>query len=154
MKIGTAFGSYLKQEHVGDRRVVVTIKNVVIENVADESKPENKPVLYFQGKDLGLVLNKTNADTITEITGTDETDHWGGHQICLYVDPNVSYAGKKTGGIRVMSVPRGDARAVPPPVQQPPTPAVPFEASDDDVPFGVAIVPFLAGLLTLGHLIA
>ena len=131
MKIGAAFGSYLKQEHIGEKHVLVTIKNVAIENVGDEGKPENKPVVYFERGSMGMVLNKTNADSITEILGTDETDEWAGGRIVLYVDKTVMFGGKRVGGIRVAAPPATHVKhqAAPPPVVED------FQAGDEDVPF-------------------
>jgi hypothetical protein len=81
---------------------------------------------------MGMVLNRTNADSITEILGTDETDEWAGGRVVLYVDKTVMYAGKRTGGVRVVAPPAAHAKH-----QAAPPPAVveDFEAGDEDVPF-------------------
>jgi hypothetical protein len=136
MKIGSAFGHYLKKEHIGDRRVAVVIRDVIVEEIDGDGGKEKKPVVYFEGKDLGLVLNRTNADSITAILGTDETEHWLGKRIGLWVDPSVMYAGKRIGGIRIANASTGAKQAAPvftpPPVEDF---ADDFQASDDDVPF-------------------
>jgi hypothetical protein len=75
------------------------------------------------------VLNRTNGDSITEITGTDETDDWAGRAIVLYVDRNVMMGGKRVGGIRVTAPPNGKPAPAPPPVVEE------FVATDEDVPF-------------------
>ena len=58
-----------------------------------------------------LILNKTNSDTICDIYGNDSTS-WIGKDIEVYIDPNVMFGGKKTGGLRVrkveLSPPRDD----------------------------------------------
>lgn len=98
MNIQTAFPSdYVKAADLGRNRVKATIDNVTIEKIGNE---DQKPVVYFQGKEKGLVLNKTNANMISEIAGTDETDDWKGVQIVMYVT-KVEYAGKRVDGIRV-----------------------------------------------------
>jgi len=132
VRIGAAFPSkYLKKEDIGDKRVVVTMGKVEIETVGQGSDSEDKPVLYFQGHDKGLALNKVNADAITEIVGTDETDDWAGHRICLYVDKNVMMSGKRVGGIRVMAPPSSR-----PAVRQPePEPDDAGFAGDEEIPF-------------------
>jgi hypothetical protein len=131
MKIGSAFSSkYLKQDHIGDKHVRVTIREVRVEEIeGEDGKRERKPVLYFQGKDMGMVLNFTNAGSLTDITGTDETDNWLGRSIVLYVDKTVMFGGKRVGGIRI-----APDRSAPRP-EPPPPPVDDFQASDDDVPF-------------------
>lgn len=134
MKIGSAFpGSYLKADELGRARPVVTIRTVKMEDIGSDTKP----VLYFDGKEKGLVLNKTNSSMITEIIGSDETEHWTGHQVQLYVT-KVDFQGKRVDAIRVMQPQNGrSAPAAPPPPPQPPPPVHHHDepSYDDDVPF-------------------
>lgn len=125
MRTGEAFPStYLKKEDIGDARVRVTIDRVVIEDLQNGDHKERKPVVYFRGKEKGLVLNVGNAQAITEIAGgEDEMDNWSGIQVALYVDRNVTFGGKRVGGIRVESV-------VPKP-----KPVPPLDENADDIPF-------------------
>jgi hypothetical protein len=117
MRTGAAFPSKnLKQEDIGDKHVRVVMARVVVETVGQGDDQEQKPVLYFKGHDKGLVLNRTNADTITDIVGTDEMDDWGGKAIVLYVDRNVMMGGKRVGGIRITAPPNGKPAPAPPPV--------------------------------------
>lgn len=102
MKIGKAFPSnYIKSDDLDGRRVVVTIDRVELEKIGDDEKP----VLYFKGKDRGLVLNKTNAATIVEITGSDDTDDWHGHPIVLFPS-KTEFQGKRVPCIRVDDPPK------------------------------------------------
>src|SRR5262249_10872856 len=78
---------------------LLTIEKVVEEAVGQEK--EQKYVLYFQEKDKGLVLNYTNAETISEITGQGEMDGWAGTKIVLYDDPTITCGGKRVGGLRI-----------------------------------------------------
>jgi hypothetical protein len=121
---------FLKKEDVG-RGALVTITGCVRRNVAAEgAEPEQKWCLTFQELDKPLVLNATNIQLCEQICGSDDTDHWVGKRIVLYVDPNVSYAGKLTGGIRVR---KPKPSAAPPP---PPAPTVHDEPFDDsEIPF-------------------
>jgi hypothetical protein len=126
MNINGAFPStYLKAPDLAGRRALVTISHVKLEDVGDEAKP----VLYFQGKEKGLVLNKTNANMITEITGSDETDHWKGKPIVLYVT-KVDYQGKRVDGIRV-DHPAANGNGTQPVAPPPP----PEPLTVDDIPF-------------------
>lgn len=54
------------------------------------------------GRELGL--NKTNAQAIEEITGSNDTDDWEGKQVEIYVDKNVMYGGKKIPAIRIRAI--------------------------------------------------
>lgn len=130
----TAFGSYLKAEDIGQSCPVVTIESCNIEEIGEEK--DRKPVLHFVGKDKAMACNLTNAQAIEAIVGTDDMDAWVGHQVQLYVDPNVMYGGKKVKGLRV----RAPQRPVPQKVQAPPPKPQPlpddeFQATDGDVPF-------------------
>jgi hypothetical protein len=94
---------FLKRADVG-AGALVTISRIGHENVAKEgADPEMKAVVYFAEIDKPLVLNSTNGQSIAKIAGSEEDiDHsWVGTKVVLYDDPNVSYAGKLVGGIRV-----------------------------------------------------
>lgn len=131
---------FLKKEDVG-RGALGTIADVVQKNVAKEgAEPDLKWCLIFREIDKPLVLNATNIQLCEQVTGSDDTDRWIGHQIVLYTDPNVSYQGKLIGGIRLraprQSQPQAIAKPayVPPPVL-PPMVATGPELTDDDIPF-------------------
>lgn len=47
------------------------------------SKP--KPILHFEGKQKGMIINKTNARTLERLLGWD-TDKWVGKKIGLVVE--------------------------------------------------------------------
>src|SRR5262249_10797846 len=58
-----------------------------------------KPVVYFNGKEKGVVLNKTNSYTIATAYG-DETNDWFGNEVILF-SVMTEYGGKHTPAIRV-----------------------------------------------------
>lgn len=131
MKIGSAFPSkYLKAADLGEGKVLVTIARVASQDVGQRGQSEIKPVLYFQGKEKGLVLNKTNARTIVKLTGTDETDSWPGRQIVLYAT-ETEFGGEMVDCIRIQA-PKPNNMGQP---AVPPPPVEDFNPSDDDVPF-------------------
>jgi len=133
MKIGSAFpSSYLKQSDVGDKKVLVTIDRVEIEQIGQGNDQEQKPVLYFKGHDKGMVLNLGNAQAVTEIVGDDETDNWPGHRVVLYVDKSVMFGGKRVGGLRITAPPTSKSKPAPVPVQDV---VEDFQATDEDLPF-------------------
>ena len=133
--------SFLKKEDCGVG-ILVTIKEVVQENVAKEGAPEElKWCVFFRECEKPMVLNSTNAQLIAAITKEDNTDSWGGHRVVLYNDPSITFGGKLTGGIRVRA-PRGQAAgkapapaATAPVPAKPPPLAAPAEPEADDVPF-------------------
>ncbi|MGP1257068.1 MAG: hypothetical protein ACTS10_21810 [Kiloniellales bacterium] len=96
MRISSAFPSnYLKASDLQGHEPTVTIARVAMETVGDD----HKPILYFQGKEKGVVLNKTNANNIAMLYG-DETESWTGKPITLY-STWVDFQGKSVEAIRV-----------------------------------------------------
>lgn len=132
MKAGAMIPSkFMKQADV-DPPLLVTIKAFRQSNVAMDDQPEEmKWTVFFRetqpdGTPLKpLVLNSTNIQLITKALGTDETDEWVGKQIVLFNDPNVSFGGKITGGVRVRA---------PRVVKQNEAPK-PTDEFSDDIPF-------------------
>ena len=100
MKANSFLGSYLRQEDV-DGDTLATISAAKEELVGADK--ERCLVVYFEEFDKGLVFNATNINVCNALFGTDETDDWMGKKLTVYVDPNVMFGGKKTGGIRVKS---------------------------------------------------
>lgn len=80
MLISEAFPSkYLKHADLKGHEVTLTMERVENEELGDETKP----VLFFEGKGKGLVLNRTNATAIAKAYGND-TKEWRGKQIVLF----------------------------------------------------------------------
>lgn len=105
MLISSAFPSnFLRAVDLQGRAVRVTIDTVKLEEIGGETRP----ILYFEGKQRGLPLNKTNATTIAAMLG-DETLHWEGQQIELY-PTETDFQGKRVQAIRVR-MPAGAGRA-------------------------------------------
>ena len=101
MNIDNAFpSSYLKASELPDEGIVVTIKSIEMEVIGED----DKPVLYFEEENLtggkSLVLNKTNAGTISEVLRTPETDEWIGKRISIF-PTETDYQGKRVACIRV-----------------------------------------------------
>jgi hypothetical protein len=93
--------NFLKKEDVG-AGALVTVRGVTQENVAmPGAEEELKWCLVVAEFEKPMVLNATNSQLIAAALGSEETDDWAGKKIVLYNDPNVSYAGKLIGGIRV-----------------------------------------------------
>jgi hypothetical protein len=124
-------GSYLKAEDLGTNRPVVTIERVESEKIGDDQRR----VVYFSGKEKGLMANKTNWNTIADITGEDDDDNWAGHRIRLFVT-KTEYQGKRVPCIRVEEAP---VSAAPAKAKSKPEPEPDFEvgtlADDSEIPF-------------------
>lgn len=104
MKIGEAFGgTYLKNTHFEDGDHIYTISAIEQKDVGTEENPEVKPVLSFAETDMCLVLNRTNANTIEDVLGSDETDDWIGKKITLGRS-KVAFKGERVWAIRVRDV--------------------------------------------------
>lgn len=95
--INDAFPSrYLKAGDLKNKKVALTIVKVETDTIGDESKL----VVYFKGTDKGLVLNKTNANSIAVVTNSEDTDDWAGKKITLY-PTKVEFQGKRVAAIRI-----------------------------------------------------
>jgi hypothetical protein len=97
MKISDAFPSrYLKAGDVDDIQMPLVISHVEVAEMQDGAR---KPVVFFEGMEKGLVLNKTNSNVIAAAYG-DDTDDWPHHQVHLMSVPT-EYQGKTVDAIRV-----------------------------------------------------
>ena len=112
---------YIKAADLKGNRVKVTISHVTGETMRGETKP--KPILYFIGKDRGLVLNPTNAKKIAELAATDDYSLWGGLEIKLYPS-TTEYKGEETACIRIEGIPGAKPTGEPMP-----------SAGENEVPF-------------------
>jgi hypothetical protein len=126
---------FLNAEKVKAGPLVVKITSVVEEEVRDGDGTARKWVLHCITRDRAqhaLILNPTNTNLLVEATGTDIVEEWTGKVISLFFDPNVFFAGKKTGGVRIG---RAAAPAPPPPPPPPQPTADEVFGTDDDIPF-------------------
>ena len=131
---------YLKKEDF-PQPALVTIRAFTHDNVAQQGQPEEKKwVMHFNEFENGMVMNSTNLQLTASALGSDETEEWIGRQVVVYSDPNVSFGGKLTGGIRIRQVrqrptaPAPTVRHASPP-QQPAPSSHGFDNMDSDIPF-------------------
>jgi len=133
--INDAFPSkYLKASDLQGAEPVVTMSRVEFEPVGQ--KKEMKAVLYFHHKEKGLVLNKTNANKITELTGSAITEEWDGHKIRLFAT-ETQFAGDTVDCIRVKAAVKPGMSRMTKPIPPPPPADIDHDAelSDDEIPF-------------------
>lgn len=114
---------YLKESDLRGRDATVTIRKVEIVKIGDE----HKPVAFFEGKEKGLVLNKTLLNVIAKVTDSKDTDNWPGKRITLY-PTETEYRGDVVPCIRVR-LRTSDGNGASQPAPQPPRP------NDDDIAF-------------------
>ena len=161
-KLSEMFPSkYLQAADVEGQAYTLTVERLMLEDVADGEK---KWIIHFREAQKGLVLNRTNANTLEWLYGS-ESDAWVGKQIVLFTEMT-SYMGKPCLGIRMrgpnapahagqsaqVQTPLGGAQPAPAPpngqgmgpgeqaaarVQQEAGQTMPKDPSDmsDDIPF-------------------
>lgn len=106
MKVSDMFPSkYLAASDLRGREVAVTISRIAHDSMRDpkSGREIRKPVLYFEKKKKGMVLNKTNAFAIAEILTEEDTTQWIGREIVL-VPTQTMVAGTQVDCIRVRAV--------------------------------------------------
>ena len=76
---------YLEPRDLREKAHVVTVESVRVDNVINPRahKPEKKIVLRFVNRRKSMILNKTQAGAMAEITGTDEYMKWKGAEVVL-----------------------------------------------------------------------
>jgi len=99
--VNDAFPSrFLKAADLNNRTIKLKIARVGFEEIGQNK--DKKPVLYFDGTEKGMVLNKTNAQQIASVAG-DEMDAWTGKEIELF-SQMVPFQGQNVAAIRVRVV--------------------------------------------------
>lgn len=109
-----AYGSkFLSAADIGNRKVRTKIVKVRKEELrGNDGTKRVRFVLYFEGIDKGLVLNGVNKDRLVASHGKVPA-RWIGASVGIYVDPDVVFGGKKTGGIRLRVMEPFQAKPVP-----------------------------------------
>lgn len=76
---------WLKARDLGDGTARVHIETVTVENLRNPRTNRNEPklVIGFAGKVKRLVLNKTQAQSIAALSGSDDYTTWPGHACLL-----------------------------------------------------------------------
>ena len=98
-----AYGSkFLSSTDVGNRKIRTKIARVRKEELrdGDAGKKKIKFVIYFKSLDKGLILNATNKNALADAFGKVPAK-WIGAEVGVFVDPNVTFAGKRVPGLRL-----------------------------------------------------
>lgn len=141
MKMTDAFPSqWLAASDIPDDGLQVTIDGYDVQVIGQERK-EKKPILHFRERDVkSLILNKTNAKTISQIVGSEEFDDWVGHKITL-VPREVEFQGDTVWAIRVQ-LPRRTANRAAIDAQAPTRGAAAAAEFDRAAPIDEDSIPF------------
>src|SRR3990167_139657 len=89
-KHGTDYRTMFDRDYIGHfdlqgRDVTVTISKVIAGQLtAQGGRKSKKPIIYFNGKEKGMICNKTNSKTIASLYG-NFVEGWVGKSITLYV---------------------------------------------------------------------
>lgn len=128
--INDAFPSkYLKTSDLGGHEPIVTIDRVEWEPVGRDR--DMKAVLYFVGKKKAIVLNKTMANKLTEITGSAITEEWHGQQVKLFAS-EATFGGDTYDVVRLKAATNGKPKMQRMTKPDPPPPPSPVEDEFDD----------------------
>jgi hypothetical protein len=129
--LDSAYGSkFLSAADVGTNRIKTKILKVRKEELrGKDDKKRMRFVMFLESLDKPMVLNATNKNALVSALGKPPAN-WIGASIGLYVDPSVTYAGSRTGGLRlrVLLPPAAAAKPVPKPVPATAPPAAEVSA--------------------------
>lgn len=99
-------GKFLASPDIGGREPTVKITRITSELVKDEEKKTERHrwICFFEGKDKGMLLNRSNAILIAALCKSDKTEDWVGHSITIGVR-KVKMGGDLVDGLRVVGSP-------------------------------------------------
>ena len=95
MDVNTLFPSKYFKADDATPPIILTVKRVSWERMKDqEGNEEDKPVIWFNEEEKGMVLNRTNANTLTSLFGA-ETDRWTGQRVTLGTEMVTAFGATK-----------------------------------------------------------
>lgn len=97
-------GDYIKAVEFNGKVPTMTIASVKIMPLEGDKGVKDKGVISFRETDRGMVLCRTNAESIAAMFGP-ETDAWVGKRVTLFEDKTVKMGRDVVGGIRVKGSP-------------------------------------------------
>jgi hypothetical protein len=109
-RIGDLYPSKYFKESDLNVPLLLTIKEVTIEEVGRGGEKDTRPIIHFEESQKLLTVNKTNARRLEKIAKSDDTDNWGGKRIVVFWDQDVEFGGEITGGVRIRA-PKSEAEA-------------------------------------------
>jgi hypothetical protein len=114
------YGSkFLSATDIGTRKIRTKIVKVRKEEMrGQDGTKRTRFVLFLEALDKALVLNAINKDRLVDGLGRVPAK-WVGASIGVFVDPDVVFGGKKTGGVRLRVLEPFQAKPAPKPAQAP-----------------------------------
>jgi len=96
MDMNNVFPSkYLKASDLQGHKIKLVISSITMEKLGDDEKP----CMFFEGKDKGVILNKTKAGILSS-SFSPESDGWIGKEIFLY-PTKVNFQGQMVDSIGI-----------------------------------------------------
>jgi hypothetical protein len=88
---------FLSGDEVAGKIADLVIKEVKKEKARSPKTQREEPVLvvYFDGKDRGVVLGKERAGELRSIIGSDDTDDWKGKSVRIFTKKKKMAGGMK-----------------------------------------------------------
>jgi hypothetical protein len=91
---------YLKVDNLKGRKIALTVSSCGPEDVGQGADKKTKLVVHFKETTKGLVMNRVNSDSLSELAGSEDEQDWIGHRVIL-VPSKTDYQGKRVGCIRI-----------------------------------------------------
>jgi hypothetical protein len=101
---------YIKATDITADGQDVTISSVTLQEVGEDR--ETKPVIMFEELNRGVICNRTNWDSIADITGAPDSDDWQGRRIKLY-RAKVPFGSKTVEAVRIEAADAKPRRSLP-----------------------------------------
>lgn len=112
-------GRMLSTDDIGDRKIRTKIQKVRKEEVRkDDGTKQWRLVLSLESLDKSMVVNATIKDVLVAALGRVPSK-WIGASVGIFVDPNVMFAGKRVGGVRLRVLEAFQAKPKPAPKPAP-----------------------------------
>ncbi len=115
MRKSQAFEStYMRTEDLNGKEHELIIDKVEMAEISnpETKRTETKPVVYFKGREKGLILNHTNWDALEQGYG-EESDHWHGWPMILY--PTTTRFGSSNVACMRIRIPKASTEKDAPP---------------------------------------
>jgi hypothetical protein len=127
--LDACYGSrFLSVTDIGTRKIRTKIVKVRKEEMqGNDGKKRVRFVVFLEGIDKPLVLNATNKDHLVGKFGRVPAK-WIGGSIGVFVDPDVPFAGKRVGGLRLKAF--GPVQQAPKPAPKPVAKPAPAKAAE------------------------
>jgi hypothetical protein len=100
---------YLKAADLPEPRVL-KIKHARLETLKNRGGEETKLVVTFVGEDKTMPLNRTNFDSVCDVTGEYDSDDWKGSEVELYAT-TTQLKGEEVDCIRIRAPGAGAKKA-------------------------------------------